>query len=68
MLVEGLARNLQAGKQTDLILLDFSKAFDKANHEKLLHKLHQYGVRGNNLKWIKGFLDGRTQTEVVEGD
>ena len=68
MLVEDLARNLQAGKQTDLILLDFSKAFDKVNHEKLLHKLHQYGVRGNNLKWIKGFLDGRTQTVVVERD
>ena len=68
MLIEDLARNLQAGKQTDLILLDFSKGFEKVNHEKLLHKLHQYRVRGNILKWIKGFLDGRTQTVVVEGD
>ena len=68
MLIEDLASNLQAGRQTDLILLDFSKAFDKANHEKLLHKLHQYGVRGNNLNWIRGFLDGRTQTVVVDGD
>ena len=68
MLIEDLASNLQAGRQTDLILLDFSKAFDKVNHEKLLHKLHQYGVRGNNLNWIRGFLDGRTQTVVVDGD
>ena len=29
MLVEDLARNASKGKQTDLILLDFSKAFDK---------------------------------------
>ena len=35
MLFEGLARNASAGKQTDLVLLDFSKAFDKANHSKL---------------------------------
>ena len=68
MLIEDLASNLQAGRQTDLILLDFSKAFDKVNHEKLLHKLHQYGVRGNILNWIRGFLDGRTQTVVVDGD
>ena len=32
MLVEDLARNLSKGKQTDLVLLDFSKAFDKVNH------------------------------------
>ena len=35
MLVEDLARNAGLGKQTDLILLDFSKAFDKVNHSKL---------------------------------
>ena len=38
-LVEGLARNMTSGKQTDLILLDFSKAFDKVNHLKLLYQL-----------------------------
>ena len=27
---------MQIGKQTDLILLDFSKAFDKVAHEKIL--------------------------------
>ena len=36
MLFEYLARNTSAGKQTDLILLDFSKAFDKVNYSKLL--------------------------------
>ena len=33
MLVNELAKNVQMGKKTDLILLDFSKAFDKVAHE-----------------------------------
>ena len=28
--------------QVDLVLLDFSKAFDKVSHEKLLLKLSQF--------------------------
>ena len=67
-LVEELARNTSQGRQTDIILLDFSKAFDRVNHMKLLHKLHQHGVRGNTLSWIKAFLTGRSQTFVLEGD
>ena len=33
-------------------------------HEKLHLKLHQYGIRGNTLKWLKDFLDNQTQTDV----
>ena len=68
MLFEDLARNTSAGKQTDLILLDFSKAFDKVNHSKLLWKLHQYGIRGTALSWIRAFLGNRSQTVVLEGE
>ena len=68
MLFEYLARNTSAGKQTDLILLDFSKAFDKVNHSKLLWKLHQYGIRGNALSWILAFLGNRSQTVVLDGE
>ena len=68
MLVEDLARNVSKGKQTDLILLDFSKAFDKVNHSKLLWKLHQYGIRGHALAWIRAFLGNRSQTVVLDGE
>ena len=68
MLVEDLARSVSQGKQTDLILLDFSKAFDKVNHAKLLWKLHQYGLRGNALAWIRAFLGNRSQTVVLDGE
>ena len=68
VLFEDLLRNTSAGKQTDLILLDFLKAFDKVNHSKLIWKLHQYGIRGNALSWIRAFLDNRSQTVVIEGE
>ena len=34
--VNDIAENLDTGKQTDVILLDFSKAFDKVAHMRLL--------------------------------
>ena len=65
--IQDLASNLNSGEQTDAILLDFSKAFDKVPHQRLLLKLHHYGVRGTILDWIRDFLSDRTQEVVLDG-
>ena len=67
MTVDDLARGLNEKEQVDAILLDFSKAFDKVPHQRLLLKLQHYGVRGNLLKWIEDFLSARTQEVVIDG-
>ena len=54
-------------KQTDLIIMDFAKAFDKVPHRSLLHKLEYYGIRGSTHKWIKSWLSVRTQQVVLDG-
>ena len=54
-------------KQTDLIIMDFAKAFDKVPHRRLLHKLDYYGIRGSTHKWINSWLSGRTQQVVLDG-
>ena len=54
-------------KQTDLIIMDFAKAFDKVPHRRLLHKLDYYGIRGSTHKWINSWLSGRTQKGVLDG-
>ena len=65
--INDLSSNLDKGKQTDMILLDFSKAFDKVNHLSLLRKIDNYGIRNNIYLWIKSFLSNRTQRVQVDG-
>ena len=66
--VDDWGRQLTQGHQDDLVLLDFSKAFNKVNHLKLLFKLSTHGVKGRTLKWISFFLGSRTQAVVLEGE
>ena len=54
-------------KQTDLIIMDFAKAFDKVPHRRLLHKLNYYGIRGSTHKWISSWLSWRSQQVVLDG-
>ena len=65
--INDLASNINAGAQTDVILLDFSKAFDKVNHQSLLKKVHHYGIRNNIYTWLQSFLLNRTQQVQVDG-
>ena len=66
-LVSDLHNNLDQGGQTDVLVMDFSKAFDKVGHQRLLRKLEYYGVRGRNLQWISNFLLHRRQQVVLDG-
>ena len=36
-------------------------------HERLLHKLHFYGVRNSALRWIRAFLSYRKQQVLLDG-
>ena len=55
------------GVQLDLAILDFSKAFDKVLHRRLMTKLRHYGIVGPTQRWIEAFLSDRTQSVVMEG-
>ena len=54
--------------QTDVVIMDFAKAFDKVPHQHLLYKLKYYGISCNAYNWISDFLTDRTQTVVLEGE
>lgn len=65
--VEDLASSLNKNQQVDALLLDFSKAFDKVPHQRLLAKIKHYGIRDNLNNWISDFLGERKQEVVLEG-
>ena len=65
--VNDIAKDIDRNLQVDAAILDFSKAFDRVAHSRLLYKLNYYGIRGTVLQWLESFLHGRTQQVVVEG-
>ena len=56
LITEDLVQNVEDKIQRDLIVLDFSKVFDVVPHQRSLHKLDHYGIRGFTLLWIQNFL------------
>ena len=42
--------------QVDAAILDFSKAFDKVAHLRLLYKLDYYRIRGKLHSWLSSYI------------
>ena len=47
-------------KPVHTVFIDFSKAFDRVDHELLLHKLLGLKIRGKVLSWIASYLTDRS--------
>jgi len=52
---------LSRGSNVDVIYTDFTKAFDKINHQILFTKLKQNGICGSFLSWVIFFIVDRQQ-------
>ena len=66
-LMDKIISALEKGHFTIGIFLDFSKAFDTVNHEILLNKLNQYGIRGIANDWVARYLSKRSQFTTYNG-
>ena len=47
------------------LFVDLKKAFDTVSHEILLGKLKKMGIDGIELKWLKSYLENRSQIVCI---
>ena len=65
--METIILNLDSGVPSDIVYLDFAKAFDKVPIKKLLLKIRSLNVSGKVLAWISAWLLDRKQRVVIGG-
>ena len=62
-----ISKILDSGGQTDVIYLDFTKAFDSVPHHLLIHKLQTFGFNGTLLNWFHSYLNNQYQQVIIHG-
>ena len=56
---------MSPSKHTDVVYLDFKKAFDSVAYNELLAKLWSFGITGNLWNWFRAYLLNRSQCVCV---
>ena len=59
--VDNVLKCIENKKHVLGIFIDLSKAFDTLDHEKLMVKLENYGIRGNCYQLMKSYISSRKQ-------
>ena len=49
-------KSINTNQHSDIVFLDFSKAFDSVPHAELLYKLWMIGITGSLWLWFKNYL------------
>lgn len=65
--IHDINKKVDLGEEMNAIVLDFSKAFGKVSHPKLIFKLHNLSVSTQIINWIAQWLTDRTLVVVVNG-
>lgn len=61
-LLTDLHDSMNNSRYTDAIFIDFSKAFDRVQHKRLMVKIRNLHLDDKTTQWIKSFLTNRVQS------
>ena len=64
---EEVMKMIDEFRTVDVVYMDFSKAFDKVPHGRLVQKVKSHGIRGELARWIQNWLGQRRQRVIAEG-
>uniref|UniRef100_A0A8C7CP59 Reverse transcriptase domain-containing protein n=1 Tax=Oncorhynchus kisutch TaxID=8019 RepID=A0A8C7CP59_ONCKI len=67
-LLENVKSKMDKGGAVGAVFLDLRKAFDTVNHEILITKLSKFNFSPDALRWMKSYLEGRTQCVRVSNE
>ena len=60
--------NMDQNKVTGMqVFIDFRKAFDVVDHQRLLTKLRLYRMGDSALSWLKSYVTDRSQFVTIDG-
>ena len=62
-----LQNALESGQEARIIQINFSTAFDRGNHQGILHKLCFVGIGSSVLSILTQFLSNRSQHVMADG-
>lgn len=62
-----IIKGYERGNASDMVFLDFKKAFDSVPHNELLYKLWRMGITGSLWKWFRAYLSNRWHYVDYEG-
>ena len=65
--VNNVYEELKQGKHVIITAVDYEKCFDTLDHQKLIEKLQNAGIKGEALEWFKEFLRDRTTVVKIDG-
>lgn len=65
--VDFTTSSMDDGGQVDCIFTDYSKCFDRIDHNILLQKILDAGIHGNLYRWITSYIKNRSQAVVING-
>ncbi|KAG8339195.1 hypothetical protein TRVL_09976 [Trypanosoma vivax] len=58
--VTSAVRRRKGGERTAAVFIDYARAFDSVDHDRIVKELLSFGVEKHLVAWIACFLKGRT--------